>query len=318
VDGLISVRDDVSAAVERGAPVVALESTVIAHGLPRPHNLETARKMEAVVREAGATPATIGILDGKMVVGLTNEQIAFLAEAQDVAKVSRSDISAVLASGRPGATTVAGTMFIAARAGVHFFATGGIGGVHRGGENTYDISADLTELSRTPVAVVCAGAKAILDLPRTVEVLETLGIPVVGYGSNEFPAFYSRESGLALQHRADSPDEIARLIRIQWDLGGFGQGTSTGVVIANPPPAESALAREEIESLIVNALRAAERAGIRGKSVTPFLLEEVGRTSRGKTLATNIALLINNAGLAARIAVAYCAQNSRDQFVVSR
>jgi pseudouridine-5'-phosphate glycosidase len=311
VDALISVRDDVSAALERGASVVALESTVFAHGLSRPHNLETARKMEAVVREAGATPATIGILDSKMVVGLTNEQIAFLAEAQDVAKVSRSDISAVLASGRPGATTVAGTMFIAARAGIHFFATGGIGGVHRGSENTYDISADLTELSRTPVAVVCAGAKAILDLPRTVEVLETLGIPVVGYGTNEFPAFYSRESGLPLQHRVDSPDEIARLIRIQWDLGCFGQGTSTGVVIANPPPAESALAREEIESLIVSALQATERAGIRGKSVTPFLLEEVGRTSRGKTLETNIALLINNAKLAAKIAVAYSAQNSR-------
>jgi len=311
VNALISVRDDVSAALERGAPVVALESTVIAHGLPRPHNLETARKMEAVVREAGATPATIGILDAKMVVGLTNEQIAILAEAQDVAKVSRSDISAVLASGRPGATTVAGTIFIAARADIHFFATGGIGGVHRGSENTSDISADLMELSRTPVAVVCAGAKAILDLPRTVEVLETLGIPVVGYGTNEFPAFYSRESGLPLQHRMDSPDEIARLIRIQRDLGCFGQGTSTGVVIANPPPAESALAREEIESLIVSALQSAERAGIRGKSVTPFLLEEVGRTSRGKTLETNIALLINNAKLAAKIAVAYSAQNSR-------
>jgi pseudouridylate synthase len=318
VDGLISIRDDVAAALERGAPVVALESTVIAHGLPRPHNLETARKMEVVVRETGATPATIGILDGKMVVGLTNEQIAFLAEAQDVAKVSRSDLSAVLASGHPGATTVAGTMCIAARAGIHVFATGGIGGVHRGSENTYDISADLTELSRTPVAVVCAGAKAILDLPRTVEVLETLGIPVVGYGTNEFPAFYSRESGLPLQHRVDSPDEIARLIRIQWDLGDFGQGTSTGVVIVNPPPAESALGREEIESLVTSALEAAEPAGIRGKSVTPFLLEQVGRMSRGKTLDTNVALLIHNARLAARIAVAYSAQNSRDQFVVSR
>jgi pseudouridine-5'-phosphate glycosidase len=318
VDGLISVRDDVAVAIQRRAPVVALESTVIAHGLPRPHNLETARKMETVVREAGATPATIGILDGKMVVGLTNEQIAFLAEAQDVAKVSRSDVSAVLASGRPGATTVAGTMFIAARADIHVFATGGIGGVHRGSENTYDISADLTELSRTPVAVVCAGAKAILDLPRTVEVLETLGIPVVGYGTNEFPAFYSWGSGLPLQHRVDSPDDVARLIRIQWDLGCFGQGFSAGIVIVNPPPAESALARAEIESLVVSALEAAELAGIRGKSVTPFLLEEVGRTSRGKTLETNIALLIANARLAARIAVAYSAQNSRGQCVVSR
>lgn len=316
MDALLSVRDDVAEALERRAPVVALESTVIAHGLPRPRNLETARKMEAVVREAGATPATIGILDGRMVVGLTDEQIAFFAEAQDVAKVSRSDISAVLASGCPGATTVAGTMFIASRAGIHVLATGGIGGVHRGSENTYDISADLTELSRTPVAVVCAGAKAILDLPRTVEVLETLGIPVLGYGTNEFPAFYSEGSGLPLQHRVDSPDDVARLIRIQWDLGSFGQGSSTGVVIVNPPPADSALARAEIESLVVSALGAAELAGIRGKSVTPFLLEEVGRTSHGKTLETNIALLIANASLAARIAVAYSAQNNSGQCVV--
>jgi pseudouridylate synthase len=318
VDELISIRDDVAAALERQAPVVALESTVIAHGLPRPHNLETARKMEAVVREAGATPATIGILDGKMVVGLKNEQIAFLAEAEGVAKVSRSDISAVLASGRPGATTVAGTMFIAARADIHVFATGGIGGVHRGSENTYDISADLTELSRTPVAVVCAGAKAILDLPRTVEVMETLGIPVVGYGTNEFPAFYSRGSGLPLQHRVDSPDDAARLIRIQWELGCFGPGFSAGIVIVNPPPEESALARAQIESLVVSALESADRAGVRGKSVTPFLLEEVGRMSGGKTLETNIALLVANARLAARIAVAYSTQNSRGQRVVGR
>jgi pseudouridylate synthase len=308
VDGLISIRDDIAVALERSEPVVALESTVIAHGLPRPHNLETARKMEAVVREEGATPATIAIVDGKMVVGLTNEQMAFLAEAKAVAKVSRSDISAVLVSGRPGATTVAGTMFIAARAGIHIFATGGIGGVHRGSESTYDISADLTELSRTPVAVVCAGAKAILDLPRTVEVMETLGIPVVGYCTNEFPAFYSRESGLPLQHRADSPQAVARLIRIQWHLGSFGHGFSAGILIVNPPPAESAVDREEIESLVVSALQAAQRAGIRGKSVTPFLLEELGRTSHGKTLETNIALLIDNARLAARIAVACTAR----------
>jgi pseudouridine-5'-phosphate glycosidase len=318
MEALISVRDDVAVALERRAPVVALESSVIAHGLPWPRNLETARKMEAVVREAGATPATIGILDGKMVVGLTDEQIAFLAEAQDVAKVSRSDISAILGSGRPGATTVAGTMFIAVRADIHVFATGGIGGVHRGSENTYDISADLTELSRTPVAVVCAGAKAILDLPRTVEVLETLGIPVVGYGTEEFPAFYSQASGLPLQHRVDSPEDVARLIRIQWDLGRSGQGFSPGIVIVNPPPAESALARVEIESLVMGALQAAELAGIRGKSVTPFLLEEVGRTSHGKTLETNVALLIANARLAARIAMAYSALNSRGHRVVSR
>jgi pseudouridine-5'-phosphate glycosidase len=209
-------------------------------------------------------------------------------------------------------------MFIAVRADIHVFATGGIGGVHRGSENTYDISADLTELSRTPVAVVCAGAKAILDLPRTVEVLETLGIPVVGYGTEEFPAFYSQASGLPLQHRVDSPEDVARLIRIQWDLGRSGQGFSPGIVIVNPPPAESALARVEIESLVMGALQAAELAGIRGKSVTPFLLEEVGRTSHGKTLETNVALLIANARLAARIAMAYSALNSRGHRVVSR
>ena len=305
MDRLISIRDDIAVTLQRREPVVALESTVISHGLPWPHNLETAQKMETVIREEGAIPATIGILEGKMVVGLTSEQIAFLAEARDIAKVSRSDISAVLASGRPGATTVAGTMFIAARAGIHIFATGGIGGVHRGSEITYDISADLTELSRTPVAVVCAGAKAILDLPRTVEVMETLGIPVVGYRTNEFPAFYSRESGLALQHCADSPEAVARLIRIQWDLGNSGQGMSAGVLVVNPPPEERAVTREEIESLVESALHAAQRAGIRGKRVTPFLLEELGRASHGKTLDANIALLISNARLAARIAAEY-------------
>ena len=311
MDELIYVRDDIAAALVAGSPVVALESTVIAHGLPRPLNLDTALEMEAAVRETGATPATIGILDGRIVVGLTSEQIALLAEARDVAKVSSSDLSAVLASGRPGATTVAGTVFIAARAGITMVATGGIGGAHRGSENTFDISADLTELARTPVAVVCSGAKAILDLPRTVEVLETFGIPVVGYGTNEFPAFYSRESGLPLQHRVDSPDEAARLMCIHWDLGWLGQGTSAGILIVNPPPADAALPRTEVESLVAGALESAEAAGIRGKSVTPFLLEELGRKSGGKTLHTNIALLLANARLAAAIAAAYSARKTQ-------
>jgi pseudouridylate synthase len=311
LDQLISIRDDIAAALVAGSPVVALESTVIAHGLPRPHNLETALQMEAAVRESGATPATIGILDGHIVVGLTREQIALLAEARDVAKVSSSDLSAVLASGRPGATTVAGTVFIAARAGIRIVATGGIGGAHRGSENTFDISADLTELAKTSVAVVCAGAKAILDLPRTVEVLETLGIPVVGYATNEFPAFYSRESGLPLQHRVDAPDEAARLMCIHWDLGWLGQGTTAGILIVNPPPADAALPRDEVESLVAGALESAEAAGIRGKNVTPFLLEELGRKSGGRTLQTNIALLLANARLAAGIAVAYSARKSQ-------
>jgi pseudouridylate synthase len=310
LDQLISVRDDIAAALVACAPVVALESTVIAHGLPRPRNLDTALNMEAAVREAGALPATVGILDGKIIVGLTSEQIARIADSTDVAKASSSDLSGVLASQRLGATTVAGTVYVAARAGIRIVATGGIGGAHRGSENTFDISADLTELARTSVAVVCAGAKAILDLPRTVEVLETLGIPVVGYGTNEFPAFYSRESGLPLQHRVDTPDEAARLMCIHWDLGWLGQGSTAGIVIVNPPPTEKALPRAEVESLVTAALESAEAQGIRGKSVTPFLLQELGRNSGGKTLETNIALLDSNARLAAGIAAAYSARKA--------
>lgn len=310
MDQLISVRDDIAAALVAGAPVVALESTVIAHGLPRPHNLDTALQMESAVREAGATPATIGILDGKIVVGLKAEQIARIADSGDVAKVSSSDLSAVLASGRVGATTVAGTVFVAARAGIRVVATGGIGGAHRGSESTFDISADLTELARTAVAVVCSGAKAILDLPRTIEVLETLGIPVVGYGTTEFPAFYSRESGLPLQHRVDSLEEAAKLMCIHWDLGWLGQGTTAGIVIANPPPAETALARGEVEAFVGRALESAESAGVRGKGVTPFLLEHLARSSGGRTLKTNIGLLLANARLAAGIAAAYSARKA--------
>jgi pseudouridine-5'-phosphate glycosidase len=219
VDSLISVRSDIAGALAAGRPVVALESTVIAHGLPRPHNFTTALQMEAAVRETGALPATLAVLDGKLVVGLTEEEIAAVAETTDVAKASSSDLSAILASGRPGATTVAATAFIAARAGIDIVATGGIGGAHRGSENTFDISADLTELARTPVAVVCSGAKVILDLPKTLEILETMGVPVVGYATSEFPAFYSRESGLPVQHRVDTAREAARLMCVHRGLG---------------------------------------------------------------------------------------------------
>ena len=308
MDPLASIRSDIAAALAVRGPVVALESTVIAHGLPRPRNLHTALEMEAAVREAGALPATIAVLNGQLVVGLTEEQIAFIAEAPDVAKASSSDLSAILASRRPGATTVAATVFIAARAGISIVATGGIGGAHRGSENTSDISADLTELARTSVAVVCSGAKAILDLPRTVEVLETLGIPVVGYRTNEFPAFYSRGSNLPLEHRVDAPDEAARLMCIHRDLGRLGEGATSGMLIVNPPPAENALSRAEVESLISSAVAAAEAAGIRGKRVTPFLLEQLARTSGGKTFEANVALLVDNARLAGRIAVAYSAR----------
>jgi pseudouridine-5'-phosphate glycosidase len=305
VDSLISVRSDIAGALAAGRPVVALESTVIAHGLPRPHNFTTALQMEAAVREAGALPATIAVLDGKLVVGLTEEEIAAVAETTDVAKASSSDLSAILASGRPGATTVAATAFIAARAGIDIVATGGIGGAHRGSENTFDISADLTELARTPVAVVCSGAKVILDLPKTLEILETMGVPVVGYATSEFPAFYSRESGLPVQHRVDTPREAARLMCVHRCLGRLAKGPSGGLLIVNPPPAANALPRAEVESLISGALIAAEAAGIRGKAVTPFLLEQLARNSGGKTLVTNTALLVANARLAANVAVAY-------------
>jgi pseudouridine-5'-phosphate glycosidase len=307
LEKFLAVREDVASAIDAGQPVVALESTVIAHGLPRPLNLQTASAMEAAVREAGATPATIGVLNGQIVVGLSSEQLAFLSEAESVAKVSRADLAAVLASGRPGATTVAGTMIAAEMAGIHIFATGGIGGVHRNGENSMDISADLTELARTPVAVVCAGAKAILDLPRTLEVLETFGVPVVGYATKEFPAFYSRESGLQLVHRVETPDEAAKVMKAQWGPGkrGPNQRTKTGILFANPMPRESALPRGEMEAFIAAAVRTAETAGVRGKDVTPFLLQELARLSGGKTLKANIALLVANASLAGQIAVSY-------------
>lgn len=311
----LSIREDLAAAIAAGRPVVALESTVIAHGLPRPQNLETACAMEEAVREAGAIPATIGVLGGKLIVGLSQEQITFLSEADSVAKVSRADLAAVLTSGQPGATTVAGTLIAADMAGIRVFATGGIGGVHRGGEDSLDISADLTELARTPVAVICAGAKAILDLPRTLEVLETLGVPVVGYGTKEFPAFYSRESGLQLVHRVDTPEQAAKLMEVQWETGrmedhGTGEGMKTGVIFAQPVPAKSALTRGEVEMFITSALHSAEIAGVRGKNVTPYLLQELAQLSGGRTLRANTALLIANAGLAGRIAVSYSARRS--------
>jgi pseudouridine-5'-phosphate glycosidase len=302
----LEVRPEVAAALASGKPVVALESTVIAHGLPRPHNLDTARRMEATVRSEGAVPATIGLMSGRMVTGLSSDEISLLANSEHVAKVSRRDLSTVLESGRLGATTVAATMFIAAQAGIRVFATGGIGGVHRGVGDTFDISADLQEIARTPVAVICSGAKIILDLPRTLELLETLGIPVVGYGTSEFPAFYARESGLTLDSRVDSPDAAARLMLTQWGLG-----LSSGIVFANPPPAASALPRKEVEELIESALQSAAAGGILGKRVTPYLLERLAKESGGRTLQANMALLLENARVAAQIAVSYAALANR-------
>lgn len=305
MDPILSIRDDVAAALSSGRPVVALESTVIAHGLPRPQNLDTALKMEAAVREAGAVPATIAVLEGKLVAGLSSQQLAYLAEADGVAKVSRADLASVLASGRPGATTVAGSVFVAARAGIRVLATGGIGGVHRGWEASFDISSDLVELARTPVAVVCAGAKAVLDLPRTLELLETLGVPVVGFGTSEFPAFYVASSGLRLNSRVDTPEEAARLISAHSSLG-----LRSSILFCNPPPAACALARAEVEVLIEKALRSAKAAGIRGKPVTPYLLDFLAIESGGRTLQANIALLEHNARIAARVAMAVTELNA--------
>lgn len=302
----IEIRPEVREALQAGSAVVALESTVVAHGLPHPRNLEAANRMEAGVRREGVVPAMIGVLGGRVVVGLSPEGISVLAgdtgdagEA-DVAKVSSRDLSALVASGRPGATTVAATAFVAARVGIHVMATGGIGGVHRGGETSLDISADLAEIARTPIAVVCSGAKSILDLERTLEVLETSGVPVVGYRTGEFPAFYAQGSGLRLEHQVDSAEEAARLMAAGRDLGLPG-----GIVFCNRAPAESALDGSEVGSLIDAAIRAAEEGGVRGKAVTPFLLEHIGREGGERVLEANLALLADNARVAARIAAAY-------------
>jgi pseudouridine-5'-phosphate glycosidase len=294
---LLHIRPEVRDALAEHRPVVALESTVIAHGLPRPRNLETARALEAQVRQEGAVPATIGILDGRAVIGLSDRELETLATTDHVLKTSTADIAAVVASKGLGATTVAGTAYLAAKAGIRVMATGGIGGVHRGGDETFDISADLTELARSRIAVVSAGAKSVLDLARTLEVLETMGVPVVGYGTTEFPAFYSRDSGLTLVHRVNTPAEAARLIEAQWELG-----LSSAIVFANPPPRDVAIDRWEVETWIGQALEAAETHGITGKSVTPYLLAELVLLSRSRTLETNVAVLLNNARLAGRIA----------------
>jgi len=277
--------------------VVALESTIISHGLPRPRNLEVAKRLEAVVRENGAVPATIAVLDGRIRVGLLEDDLVLLAESALMAKISRRDLAAVLARGGDGATTVSATMIAAHLAGIGVFATGGIGGVHRGAEQSFDISADLQELARTPVAVVCAGAKAILDLPKTLEVLETLGVPVIGHGTDTLPAFWCRSSGLGVPHRCDSAAEIAALLRIQSQFGD-----STGSLIVNPIPDAAALGNDVVEQALNEALAAAEADAIGGAAVTPYLLSHLNEITKGASLEANIALVENNAKLAAEIA----------------
>jgi pseudouridylate synthase len=295
----LQIHAAVQQALSAGRAVVALESTVIAHGLPYPRNREVARALEATVLEHGAQPATIGVAQGLPTIGLDETTIERFALGEQVLKLSRRDLALAIAAGRDGATTVAGTMALAHAAGLQVFATGGIGGVHRGASESWDVSADLTELGRTPVLVVCAGAKSILDLPATLEVLETLGVPVVGYGTDEFPAFYSVSSGLSLSTRADTPDELAALWQAHRWLGGGG-----GMLLVVPPPQEAALPVAEVEAAIARALAEARLAGVQGAQVTPFLLAAMQQETGGRSLEANIALLHNNARVAAQVAVA--------------
>lgn len=291
---------ETAAAKEQSLPIVALESTIITHGMPYPQNVETARAVEAEIRAAGAVPATMAVIEGQLHVGLTDEQLETLGQAQNVAKLSRADFAACLATGGTGATTVAATMIAANLAGIRTFATGGIGGVHRGAELSFDISADLLELGQTPVTVVAAGAKAILDLPKTLEVLETHGVPVITYGQDEFPAFWSRNSGLASPLRMDSAGEIARAANTRAAMGLPG-----GQLVANPIPVEDEIAAEVLAPVIAAALKAAEEQGIAAKAVTPFLLDHIFHATDGASLVSNIALVKNNARLAAQIARAF-------------
>lgn len=296
---LLDRSAEVAAAQRAGKPVVALESTIITHGLPWPDNLTTACLVEAAVRAAGATPATIAVIGGRIRVGLGENDLRTLARATNVAKLSRADLAACIAQGRDGSTTVAATMICARLAGIAVFATGGIGGVHRGAETSFDISADLEELARTPVTVVCAGAKAILDLPKTLEALETRGVPVIGYRTDAFPAFWSRDSGLPAPLRMDSADAIAAAHRIRAKLGISG-----GQLVANPIPPEAEIPFERIAPLIDAAVARAAAEGISGKAVTPFLLARVLEATEGRSMAANVALIENNARLAAEIAKA--------------
>ncbi|MBC2852657.1 pseudouridine-5'-phosphate glycosidase [Cetobacterium sp. 2G large] len=298
----LEISKEVREALENNKPVVALESTIISHGMPYPQNVETALKVEEIVRENGAVPATIAILNGKLKVGLSKEEVDYLGKkGLEVTKASRRDIPAILASEDDGATTVASTMIIAALAGIKVFATGGIGGVHRGAETTMDISADLEELAMTDVAVVCAGAKSILDIGLTLEFLETKGVPILGYQTKELPAFYTRKSGFKVDYKMDTPEQIAKTLKAKWDVNLKG-----GVVIANPIPEEFAMDFDTITNAINNAVAEAEEKGIKGKDSTPFLLAKVKDITKGKSLESNIQLVFNNAKLASEIAKNYC------------
>lgn len=298
----LDMTPEVREALAQGKPVVALESTIISHGMPYPQNVETARQVEALVREQGTVPATIAVLGGRLKAGLTDEELEYLGKTPGIKKASRRDLPALVALKQDGATTVASTMIVAALAGIRVFVTGGIGGVHRGAQETFDISADLMELAQTPVAVVCAGAKSILDIGLTLEVLETHGVPVLGFETDHFPAFYTRTSGYGVDVRVDTPEEAAAIMQAKWDLQLSG-----GVLIANPIPEAEAMEETLINGAIETALREAEAQGIRGKEITPFLLARVKALTEGRSLESNIQLVYNNARVGGKIAAAYAA-----------
>lgn len=294
----LKIHPEVEEALETNKPVVALESTLIAHGMPYPKNIQTARQLENLIREHGAIPATVAILQGDLKVGLDEEDLECIARAEDVGKASRRDIPYIVAKRLNGATTVASTMIIAALAGIKVFVTGGIGGVHREGENTLDISADLTELARTNVAVVCAGAKSILDIGLTLEYLETKGVPVIGFQTSEFPAFYTQRSGFYADYSVSTVDELAKILQTKWDLGLEG-----GVVVANPIPEDYEMEEEVINEVIEEAIQEAKQQGVTGKRLTPFMLSKIKTLTGGESLESNIALVRNNAILGAKLAV---------------
>lgn len=293
----LALSEEVAHALETSAPIVALETTILSHGMPYPQNVETALALETIVRDEGCIPATIAVVRGRIHVGLTREDLEHFGTAKDVLKLSRADLPFAVAAGKDGATTVAATMLCAHMAGIAVFATGGVGGVHRGVERTMDVSADLEELARTPEAVVCGGAKALLDLPKTLEVLETRGVPVIGYGTAELPAFWSRSSGLTLPLRFDTPEEIAGFLRVKRELG-----IESGTLIANPIPQSDEIPAQEMRGYIETAVEEASRANVTGKAVTPWLLDRILQLTDGRSLTANVALVKNNAHLAARIA----------------
>ncbi len=303
INDYLDIKEELKDALDNKKPIVALESTIISHGMPYPENIVSAKRSEAIIREAGGIPATIAIINGRIKIGLTESDLDHMGKDSGITKASRRDMAMILSKGIDGATTVATTMLCADLAGIRIFATGGIGGVHRNGQTTMDVSADLQELAGTNVGVVCAGAKSILDIGLTLEYLETHGVPVIGYGTENFPAFYTRESGYKVDYRVDSPAEIARALKVKWDLGLKG-----GMVIANPIPKEFEMDREYISAVIDEAVESAEKEGVKGKGITPYVLARLHNKTGDKSLFANKELVYNNVRLAAQIAIEYAKQ----------